>query len=147
MDICLNPSFYNFIALIISKGFDSFTINRRTVDAIDDYFEQPELAAAEIGYFHPGFDCFIIRKDFVGVRGVDRSLLFNMVAFSEKCLLIKNVAMTFHLGNDMDWLSREFDEYTGYVRQENKLLLDRLILENYHRMHEFCSNHNESLQV
>ena len=127
-DICLQPHFYSAVAELLAFGFDALVINRRTVGAeFERYFDSP-LLAAETGKTHPGFDCFVFQKclfnDFVrnnscvGIAGVGQGLLYNLIGVSKKMLLLANATLTYHLGNDRDWLDETLREYTEHNQQE-----------------------------
>jgi FkbM family methyltransferase len=89
-DICLKPQFYRAVRELLGNGFDALVINRRTVPPDHAFAQGSVLAQAETGLPHPGYDCFVFRRDhyerfvrndaLIGIPGVARGLLFNMVA-------------------------------------------------------------------
>lgn len=130
-DIHLMPHFYKVVRHFISLGFDAFSINRRTIDEHEYYHKMPELAAAEIGKNHKGYDCFIFPKKLLekftkpkvclGQSRVDEALLDNMKRYAKNMVLFKNVDLTYHIGNDKPWKSAENADYRDY---HDKVLLE-----------------------
>ncbi len=124
-DICLRPAFYAGLAELIARGFDAIVVNRRTVGA--HFADQPDatLLAAETGENHLGYDCFVFKRSLLarferneaclGMAGVGMALLYNLVAHARQMLILTNVAMTYHFGNDVDW---QDDRYVA-LREHN----------------------------
>jgi len=168
IDIIPLPFFYETISNLVNKGIDSIIINRRTVSK--DWCSQNfnPLIFSEIGRKHGGFDCFIFKrsllKNFVrsdaciGAGGVMMSLLFNLVALSDKIAIIPDAHLTCHVGDDRLWAHPKFKDYTYHnkleaqkvakqlaessalckkrlaafaVESDNQLLLDLLGMKNY----------------
>lgn len=123
-DICLMPGFYQFVKVLVNLGFDTVTINRRVIAhySLQDMFMP--LADADYGESHCGFDCFIFPASMVsqffktdaclGIRWVMRSLLYNLFALSKKMLVLTDVHMTYHLGDDKQWSNPAFSDYTRF---------------------------------
>jgi len=147
------PHFYIVVRELLDFGFDAITINRRTILDVGTVDSIGNLAYAEYGNEHPGFDCFVFTRPLyeefkknlacVGVALVARGLLYNMVAFSRQMLMLTNVNMTFHLGNDRPWRNSEFDEYTEFNKRQCVDTLTKLsqipgkaeILSQFYRLH------------
>jgi len=155
-DICLRPYFYHSIRDLITLGFDAITVNRRTIGDRASYPVGSSLAYAETGLDHRGFDCFVFQKaayaDYVRSQtcigkggGMARSLLYNMVARAESMVMLKNVALTYHFGNDRTWASSIYDDYTEFNRRQFLTVLDRLAEKEpaRRRLQAFCSAHRE----
>jgi hypothetical protein len=92
VDIGVMPSFYVSVRALLGQGHDAIVINRRTVPKT---FQSPEdlpLIYAQVGKSHPGFDCFVFRREpaagfvlgtaCIGIPWVGRVLLLNMLANS-----------------------------------------------------------------
>ena len=109
-DIALMPFFYTFVTQQIEKKFDCFSINRRTIPKDYRGIVDIPMMYAEYGQNHPGHDCFIFPRNIysqykifdacIGVGGIGRVLLFNMICNAQKFKVFRNVHLTFHLGND-----------------------------------------------
>jgi hypothetical protein len=136
VDIALAPHFYNYCAWLARRDYDFAVINRR---AIEDYYGGVEDLAAmqsEIGGRHPGMDCFIIKADLlkyleptqaiVGMGAVERSLYYNMMAYTKKSVVIKNAHATFHIGLDSDWTGGAYKDYAAFNKEETVKLVSRL---------------------
>jgi hypothetical protein len=121
VDIALQSHFYQAVAKIIEGGYDAFVINRRTIPSGYHHIDQIPLMYAEAGEPHPGYDCFVFRREMypkfklgticIGTAWVGRTLLANMVTFSSKFKEFKNEHLTFHIGNSRPWRKDEFKDY------------------------------------
>ena len=153
-DICVQPHFYDAIYSVISAGFDAFTINRRTISS-EAISQHASLRQSEPGRDHPGFDCFVfskaafakyVRSDcIIGMPAVARPLLYNMVALSQRLLLLKSVSLTYHFGDDMSWANDEFEDYKTHNIKESIATVQALISvpDQQKRMKDFCFSHKE----
>jgi hypothetical protein len=121
VDIALQPRFYREVARFISQGYDAFTINRRTVtDAYKDASDLPKLYE-ERGKPHPGYDCFVFRRDayrnyvlgdvLLGCGHVDTPLICSMIAHARKFKDFTEEHLTFHLGDSRSWWSWKYSDY------------------------------------
>lgn len=111
MDIGLLPHFYDYIVEYLSLGHDAIVINRRRLSK--KYFEDTSLAQmySDIGFSHPGFDCFVIHKRLIGtfdmadicigIPFVEATLLYNIAAHANNPLYIADGHLTFHIGLDV----------------------------------------------
>jgi hypothetical protein len=125
VDIALQPYFYRSLFKIIEQGYDAFVINRRTISGRYTNMKQIPLMYAEIGEPHPGYDCFVFRRDVypqfklgmicIGTAWIGRALLANMIACSSKFKEFRNEHLTFHIGDSLQWRQ---EKYLDYV-QEN----------------------------
>lgn len=110
VDIALMPFFYVTIAKFIEKGFDGFSITRRTISKDYKGVEDIPLMYSEYGKNHPGQDCFVFKRDHypsyqlfdvcVGAGGVGKAMLYNVICNAQKFRVFRNVHLTFHLGDD-----------------------------------------------
>lgn len=154
-DICLRPYFYQCIRDLIALGFDAITVNRRTVGDRACY-PSSSLSSADAGLYHGGFDCFVLPKAAytsytrsqacIGMGGgMARSLLYNMVARASHMLMLKNVMLTYHFGNDRAWSSDIYADYAEFNRRQFLTVLDRLAQQEpaRRRLQEFCIAHRE----
>jgi|GEM_PF-254027 len=135
-DIALTPNFYTSIAKIIEQGYDAFVINRRTIPDHYSKIEDIPLMYSEIGESHKGWDCFIYKKTLykafelgnvcVGIGGVGRVLLWNLVSKARKFEEFKNCHLTFHIGNDRIWLNEYYKDYKSHNRKEAQSVLKKI---------------------
>jgi hypothetical protein len=137
VDIGLMPHFYAAVGDIVSRGYETLTIFRRTIPPIDP--DPANLASmyAEYGATHDGYDCFVfplsqferyVRSDACIGRGfVMRSLLYNLVANASNMAIIRKAHLTFHLGDDKDWNVSKFYDYNQYNVEQAKNVLVRLM--------------------
>lgn len=154
-DICLVPSFYRTVRSILARGVDCVVINRRTVAPLESFGEAPELAALEVGWAHPGFDCFVFPtawvEDFdanaacVGVGWVMRSLLYNLVVKARRMVILRNAHLTYHYGDDRPWNAPGLEEYTQHNLAETRVVVKALSEDPAKRaaLDEFCAAHGE----
>ena len=127
VDIGLQPYFYRSISGIIEQGYDAFVINRRTISNRYGCIEQLPFMYAEIGEPHPGYDCFVFKRDMypkfklgaicIGTAWIGRDLLANMVCCSSKFKEFRNEHLTFHIGDSLQWRQ---DEYRDYFEENLK---------------------------
>ena len=131
IDIGLHDSFYNRVAEIIkTNGLAAFTINRRSIPRDSPAkLDQGDMTALLTerdldaiyalipnGAFHPGKDCFVIRREliprlnfgslFLGFPPWGKALdhmIKNIVNKSEHHNYKSDVNLTFHLGHDLNW--------------------------------------------
>ncbi len=153
-DICLQPHFYGSVRQLHAAGFDALTINRREIG--DGRISNPDaLTLTEVGEQHRGFDCFVFTKasydkftrsdSCLGISAVARPLLFNMVAHSKRMLMLKNVNLTYHFGNDRSWSEAKYDDYLAHNQAEAFACLKDLGQSpaQRSRLRDFCNNHPE----
>ena len=122
-DICLTPSFYVVVTKLLNLGFDSIIINRRTIQGFHPESPDP-IAVADIGESHPGLDCFVFPREWidefagntacVGAGQVMRGLLMNLVARAKSLLVLTQVHLTYHYGDDRLWMKKDMDEYHAH---------------------------------
>lgn len=156
MDINLVPHFYDTVGALLAAGADAMTINRWDIDKA--YLDRAEavwpLAAAEHApVHHRGYDCFVYRADrfasfrrtdaVVGMGAVMRSLLYNMVAFSDAMLMLTNVSLTYHFGNDVAWRDATFDDYDAHNRVQALAAVRALMADPgaWERLRPFLAAH------
>lgn len=155
-DIHFMPFFYNIASTIIQSGFESLIINRRTISSLDlNNSGMKMLAFAEFGVSHPGYDCFIFPAIFVeqfisnnaclGTGWVMRSLLYNLVALSEKLFMATNIHATFHVGDSRPWDNPKYRDYLQYNLLEASKILTTLKGNQFYdeKVARFCVAHNE----
>lgn len=135
-DIAVLPHFYTFIAEKIRHGYDALVINRRTVDRERLDISNLNGLYSKIGERHPGFDCFVFRRDLlesfdlgditVGVHLVGRVLLWNLLTHAKRPLLVDHQHVTFHLGDDNSGKSTGYLDYIEHNTLEAIDVLERL---------------------
>jgi hypothetical protein len=156
VDIALLPHFYAAVGDIVSRGYETLTIFRRTIPPIDPDPANLATMYAEYGVTHDGFDCFVIplsqfdryvRSDACIGRGfVMRSLLYNMVANASKMAILRKAHLTFHLGDDKDWKVPEFEDSNRFNVEQAKHVLVSLAERDpatARKLVHFCKAHGE----
>ena len=136
VDIALLPSFYTAVNTIIDAGYDAFIINRRTLPAHYRRIEELPLMYADIGQSHPGYDCFVFRREAVphfllgavciGVPKIGVTLAANMVCFARRFREFGELHLTFHIGDDGTWRRHGVNEYFNYNKMEGEKILNTL---------------------
>lgn len=127
-DIILMPFFYSAVRDFIKHGFDAMNICRRTIGRHVLYEDRENLARSEVGDTHPGSDCFVFSREIyshfirnnacIGKEGVAKSLLFNMATAAKQMLVLRNVNLTYHIGDDRNWKSPEVRDYAAFNYNE-----------------------------
>ena len=117
VDIAVAEHFYVAVAHFVREGYDAFSITRRTVKDHYKTIADIPLMHADRGKRHPGWDCFVFRRSvypkydlddvFVGVPGIGRALLCNLIRFAGRFGSFRNEFITFHIGNDGYWKKPE----------------------------------------
>lgn len=163
VDIALMPHFYTTVAQLISSGIDGMVINRRTIDKSPSDPAQLPLMWAQVGEKHPGYDCFIFRRDdypqfdlgnaCIGANWIGRVLLANVHAHATNFRIFEDFHLTFHLGDDRSWKIPQFSDYDEHNQDELLRILtkfrkegrfkDRPLIEAF--LHEILRN-KEKLQ-
>ena len=153
VDISLQKDFYVSVKKIINKGYDAFAINRRILPTYDEINDLSFLYL-EAGEKHPGVDCFVFKrssytnyklgKAIIGANYFGKILNTNLICFSEKYKLFKNLHLTFHLGNDRSWNIKEnliFDNHNKNALRnilldfkQKQLIKKNEMLEYYFRL-------------
>ncbi len=120
VDIALMPHFYDAVFNYINKGHDAIVINRRRLSKNNDALNDLSLMFADLGKSHPGFDCFVFKKELlekfllddicVGISFLEAALVHNIASFAEKPLFVPDAHLTFHIGMDV-LVNRENEFY------------------------------------
>ncbi len=120
VDIALMPQFYDFVFKYISQGHDAIVINRRRLTKNYTTIDELPLMYSDLGKSHPGFDCFVFKKDLldsfilddicVGISFLEATLVHNIFSFAENPLFLPDTHLTFHLGMDV-LVERKNDYY------------------------------------
>jgi hypothetical protein len=76
-----------------------------------------------------------------------RSLLFNLVVLASRMLIMKDVHLTYHFGDDRRWDSVEFEDYQAHNVAQARFIFDRLSVDPSQRktLWKFCKAHGERL--
>ena len=95
---------------------------------------------ASIGDKHPGFDCFIYKRDLypnfelgntiLGANWIGRVLLANIVAYASKYKIFENEHLTFHIGDDRSWQNPQNNQFHEKNRSELLKILDSFDIKN-----------------
>ncbi len=135
VDIALQPHFYSTVARLIAHGHDALVINRRTIPAHWRELADLPLMWAEPGEPHPGWDCFVFRRDLyprfdlghacIGTDWIGRMMITNMAALARQFAVFGDLHATFHVGDDRAWRSDEFSDYAEHNRSQCQAVLER----------------------
>ncbi|MBI1286623.1 MAG: hypothetical protein GC178_03500 [Flavobacteriales bacterium] len=123
VDIGVQPHFYETVLELIDQGFDAFMINRRRIPAKFHSVEEMEQMFAEKGLKHPGFDCFVFKRELfpkfslenvcIGVPYVEMTLSQNLFCFAQNPKVFTDEFLTFHIGMEI-FKGRAPKEYLKY---------------------------------
>lgn len=110
-DIGLMPYFYDFVYDKINEGYDALVINRRRLKSSYRSVDQLPEIYADMGLSHPGFDCFVFRRDLVdkmilgnicvGISFIGVALAHNLFIMAENPLYVDDQHLTFHIGTQV----------------------------------------------
>lgn len=139
VDIGLQPHFYLAVNDLINAGFDAFVINRRTIPNHYRTVDEIPQILAEQGIAHKGWDCFVFKKNIypffklhnlcVGASRVGLGLLANMVAYSQNFSEFKDRHLTFHIGDERNWLNPVFADYDQHNSRQLMQILSEIEYE------------------
>lgn len=135
VDISLYPHFYISVATLLQQGVDGLCINRRTLP--NGAFSPSDLPKlyAEKGVPHEGIDCFVIKREqipnmkleggIVGTGPVGLFIAHNLLQLSSHFQWIREERLTFHIGDDKNWLKGDMGKdsllYYNYKALEQNL--------------------------
>jgi hypothetical protein len=128
VDIAVMPFFYNWIEIQINLGYDAFVVNRRTISNKYKNPKELDLMYSEIGEIHPGYDCFVFKRDLykklilgnicVGAVYIGLALFINLKLIASKFEEFGTQHLTFHIGNDQVWRKEEHNAYAKHNQEE-----------------------------
>lgn len=111
VDIALMPYFYDVVIDYIKVGHDAIIINRRRLSKHYSSPNELQFMYADLGKSHPGFDCFIFKKELlnkfvlgnicVGIPFLEATLVHNLMAFANNPLFVPDKHLTFHIGMEV----------------------------------------------
>jgi len=111
MDIGVLPQFYDVLHSYISQGHDAVVINRRRVSSQFKKIEDLPLIYSQLGDSHPGFDCFLFKKELldkfifedicIGIPFLEVSFLHNLFSVAQNPIFVPDIHLTFHLGMEV----------------------------------------------
>lgn len=124
VDIAVMPYFYIAVNSLIDASYDAFVINRRTISDRFQSINEIPLMLAEVGKSHPGHDCFVFKREAyskynlanvcIGMPPVGRVLIWNLMCHAQNFREFKKKHLTFHLGDDRNWVSDKYSDYFDY---------------------------------
>ena len=127
VDIGVQPHFYDTVNEMIDAGHDAFMINRRRIEEKFDSVSQLDEMMADKGKSHPGFDCFVFKRELypkfslanvcIGVPFIEITLSQNVFCFAENAKVFTNEFLTFHIGMEI-FKGRAPREYLSYNGSE-----------------------------
>lgn len=140
MDIALMPQFYAAVADMLKNGYDALLITRRGISTKYTNVDELPLMYSDFGKPHPGFDCFIFKRELLnkiileniclGVSFSEVALTHNLIAFAEKLKVADDVHLTFHIGTEVmpplepESFAHNKKEYQQKIYPRLKPLLD-----------------------
>ena len=108
LDIILTPHFYSSVVYYLNQGHDALVINRQRVSQALENIEDLPAVFAEKGMIHPGFDCFVFKRDLLekidmgniclGIPFIGVGLAHWVFSLSKNPLFLGNSDMTRHVG-------------------------------------------------
>lgn len=150
VDICPVPHFYCTVDALLARGCDALVINRRILEGWPEDPDLVDLMAADPGSPHRGYDCFVFRRAalthfvantaIIGAGGVMQSLIYNLVATSQRLLILGDVHLTWHLGDEHPWKAPHLRDYIEHNWTEAITTLRTLAAAQPQRFAEFCRN-------
>lgn len=156
VDIGLMPYFYSVVADLVGRGYETLTIFRRTIPAIDPDPKRLASMYSEYGATHDGFDCFVfplsqydrhLRNEACIGRGfVMRGMLYNVVANAINMAIVRKAHLTFHLGDDKNWKDPKFEDSVQFNIEQAKTVLINLMQRDSataRKLFQFCERHRE----
>jgi len=130
VDIGLMPHFYLSLNELIERGYDALVINRRTIADSHKTIEDIPLIYCDIGKKHVGHDCFIFKRSaypnfelanaFIGSNPIGAVLLLNLICTANNFIEVKDLHLTFHIGDRVSWNTKRFGDYKRYNRGQFK---------------------------
>lgn len=136
VDIALTEDFYIKVQNYIKLGHDAIIINRTTMPSYNDQSLEWYLENIESGKPHPGYDCFIIKKELyemfilgkiaIGINWIGEVLLRNIFKFSQNPILLQQPKMTFHMGDDLSWTNPKFEDQRQFNQNEANAIINQL---------------------
>jgi len=140
VDIGLTPQFYQVLSTLLERGHDAIVINRRTISDGYESLDEIPLMCSEVGERHPGWDLFAysarigplvsVRRVLVGASHVGLALIANLVALAAKFIELRDVHLTFHLGDERSWRSPTLDDYADWNKAEASRVV-RMLVDEY----------------
>ncbi len=139
VDIALMPHFYTSVASLLEKEYDAVTITRRTISK--KYTSPTELPQmyADPGTEHSGIDCFVFRREAytrydlghacIGAHWFGKALEINLICHAQKYGFLKDLHLTFHIGDDRPWKDDRFRVFAKFNQGEIRRILLRLHAE------------------
>jgi hypothetical protein len=128
VDIALTPVFYTTVDHLIDRGFDAFSVTRRTISAKFSTLRQLPAMYAEVGNSHPGTDCFVFKRSLVpqlylanaclGAFYIAKNFQLNLICNSENYRKLTDLHITFHLGDDRAWADPDLADYSEHNERE-----------------------------
>lgn len=111
LDIALMPQFYDALFRYINQGNDAVVINRRRINGAYKEIADLPLMYSELGDSHPGFDCFLFKKELltsfvlddicIGIPFLEGALVHNIAAFAKNPKFVLDAHLTFHIGREV----------------------------------------------
>lgn len=141
VDIALQPHFYEWVANKYQSGIDAFVINRRTIPGKYISPEQLPEMYKEKGEKHPGFDCFVFKRNLypemklgtacIGANWIGKVMISNLIGTADKFKIFKDEHLTFHIGDDRAWKKDPANlEYDNHNEEQLKAAIEHISATN-----------------
>ena len=157
VDIALMPHFYTSIAQLVDTGIDAMVINRRTIAKFPCDPAYLPLMWAQAGEKHPGYDCFIFRRDAyprfelgnacIGANWIGRVILANLFVHAKNFRIFEDCHVTFHLGDDRAWKNTKFSDYDRHNQDELLKILDMFREDGSLEKNSLLSKFHENILI
>ncbi|MBN2164496.1 MAG: hypothetical protein JXR25_04965 [Pontiellaceae bacterium] len=132
VDIIPSPDFYQVVNRLVESGHEAFSINRRTVERYPDSPDSLDAIFKQEGKAHGGHDCFVFPRRWieqfnlghviVGAPWIGVAMLVNMACLGKGMNCFRDLKVTRHLGDDMQWKSVDNQAYRDFNAQEMTVL-------------------------
>jgi hypothetical protein len=91
---------------------------------------------AEAGDKHPGFDCFVFKREVyphyklgatcLGIPWIDSVLIWNVACHAQNFSVFRKLHVSFHIGDSQTWLEEKYTDYYVYNKEEARKVLQAL---------------------
>ncbi|MBN1464393.1 hypothetical protein JXA02_01435 [candidate division KSB1 bacterium] len=155
VDIALQPHFYLEVNHLLDRGYDAFVINRRTISSAYKSVTELPMMYKDPGKMHPGYDCFIFKRELypkfklgrvvIGTNRIGLTLITNLISYSQKMKIFRDLHLTFHIGEERSWRDSIFDDYIQFNLAEY-LAISKMIRADIGRFYKYFK-HYRALEI
>ena len=143
-DILVLPQFYEYIQNFIENDLgDALIVNRRRIGQEYKRVEDLPMVWSEIGKSHPGFDCFVFKRELfpqmvlgnvcIGIPYIGVTLAHNIFALAERPVYKPDLHLTVHMGMEVLWKSNQelYNHNFAEFKKNNAALKPKYKLEKF----------------